>query len=82
MVRAESKPVAARKARRSPKDAADGLSDGALGRAPLDQRAPSSDIERPVQHASTSVETGVHGPRDEPGAAGFLEPRAPGARNR
>ena len=66
-------------ARRAPKADPDALPDTSPKEVPVEQRETSSDIERAVQHVSTSVETGAHGNRDEPDAAGFLEPRARGA---
>jgi hypothetical protein len=39
--------------------------------------AESSDMERALPHPAISQETGEHGAGDEPGVAGFLEPRAP-----
>ena len=66
-------------ARRAPKQSPDAVPDAKPREMPVEQREASSDIERVVQHVSTSVETGTHGTRDEPGAAGFLEPRARGA---
>jgi hypothetical protein len=67
------------RARRAQKESPDALPDTSPRAIPVEQREASSDIERAVQHVSTSVETGAHGTRDEPVAAGFLEPRARGA---
>ncbi|KRC01292.1 hypothetical protein ASE11_06680 [Hydrogenophaga sp. Root209] len=66
-------------ANRAPKASTNVLPDTSARENPVEQREAFSDIERAVQHASTSVETGAHGTRGEPDAAGFLEPRARGA---
>lgn len=76
------KPVPSRKAARAPQEGGE-QSDSAAPKTVLrPQREGSSDMERALPHPSTSQETGEHAAGDEPGVAGFLEPRAPDAGER